>query len=163
MYNALIFVHVLSLFGFLFAHGASALVMFRVQRERDPARLHALLDLSQSMGVAMAITALLIFLSGLLGGFIGQWWGRGWIWVSLALFIAISIVMSVLGRPYLERVRRAIGIGTTEEQRRKLPIAPALPPDELARVLASGRPALVAAVGLGGLVLITWLMMYKPF
>ena len=163
MYLSLVFLHVLSIFGFLFAHGASALVMFRVQRERDLARLHALLDLSQAMGSAMAITSLLLFLFGLLAGFLGRWWGQGWIWVSLVLFIAISIVMSVLGRPYLERVRRAIGIGTTEEQRRKLPIAPALPPDELAQVLASGRPGLVAAVGLGGLVVITWLMMYKPF
>ena len=81
MYTALVFIHVLSIFGFLFAHGASALVMFRVQREREPARLHALLNLSQSMGLAMALTALLLFLIGLIAGFMGQWWGRGWIWV----------------------------------------------------------------------------------
>ncbi|MCC7359837.1 MAG: hypothetical protein IT317_10190 [Anaerolineales bacterium] len=163
MYPFLIFLHVLSIFGFLFAHGVSAAVMFKVRAEHEPARLHALLDLSQALSAAMGLTALLLFVTGLILGFMGQWWARGWIWLSLILFVALSVVMSVLGRPYLERIRAAIGIGTVEQQRQKTPPSPALPPDELAVVLASGRPMLVAAVGLGGLVIITWLMLYKPF
>ncbi len=163
MYAVLIFLHLLSIFAFMLAHGASAVVMFKLRAERDPARLHALLDLSQSMGGAMALTAAVILLTGLIGGFIGNWWGQGWIWLSLALFLVISTVMALLGRPYLERVRTAIGIGSVEARRKKLPLPPALPPEQLPAVLASGRPELVAAVGLGGLALITWLMMYKPF
>lgn len=163
MYPLLLFLHVFSTFGFLFAHGASAAVMFKVRGERDVPRLHALLDLSQALGGAMALTALLLFLTGLILGFMGGWWGRGWIWVSLALFIAISVVMSVLGRPYLERIRTAIGIGSVEDRRKKLAPPPALPFEALAAVLVSGRPMLVAVVGLVGLAVITWLMMFKPF
>ncbi len=163
MYSFLIFLHVLSVFAFLFAHGVSAAVMFKVRGERNPTRLHALLDLSQGLGGALAVTALLLFLTGLIMGFMGGWWARGWIWVSLGLFIAISVVMSVLGRPYLERIRTAIGIGSVEDRRKQRAPAPALPPEALAVVLASGRPMLVAVVGLVGLAVITWLMMFKPF
>jgi hypothetical protein len=35
-------------FGFLLAHGSSAVVAFRLRREREPARVAALLDLSSS-------------------------------------------------------------------------------------------------------------------
>jgi hypothetical protein len=163
MYAALIFLHVLSVFGFLFAHGASAAVMFKVRAECDRARIHALLDLSAGLGGAMALSALLLFVTGLVLGFMGGWWNRGWIWVSLALFLAISAVMSLLGRPYLERVRRAIGLGAVAERPEQRELSPALPASGLATALASGRPVLVAAVGLGGLVILTWLMMFKPF
>jgi hypothetical protein len=155
--------HVLSVFGFLFAHGTSAAVMFKVRRECDVARIRALLDLSAGLGGAMAVTALLLFVTGLVAGFMGGWWGRGWIWVSLALFVGVSVVMSALGRPYLERVRRAAGAASAADQRRQREAPAALPAADLGAVLASGRPGLVAAVGLGGLVVITWLMMVKPF
>jgi hypothetical protein len=46
MYPWVILAHVLSVLGFLLAHGATATVMFQVRREHDPQRLHALLDLS---------------------------------------------------------------------------------------------------------------------
>jgi hypothetical protein len=163
MYTALVVLHVLSVFGFLFAHGASAAVMFRVRHERDTARIHALLDLSAGLGGAMAVTALVLFVSGLVAGFMGGWWGRGWIWASLALFVGISVVMSGLGRPYLERVRRAIGVASVEDRRKQREASAPLPAADLGAVLASGRPRLVAVVGLGGLVVITWLMMVKPF
>jgi hypothetical protein len=163
MYTVLVVLHVLSVFGFLFAHGASAAVMFKVRRECDPARIQALLDLSAGLGGTMAVTALLLFLTGLVAGFMGGLWGRGWIWASLALFVAISVVMSALGRPYLERVRRAIGVASLEDRRKKQAAPEPLPPAALATVLASGRPRLMAVVGLGGLIVITWLMMVKPF
>ncbi len=161
MYSALIFTHVLSVLGFLMAHGASAAVMFRLRVEREPSRLCALLDLSQAVGGAMALTALVLFVSGLALGFIGAWWSSGWIWASLGLFLAISIVMSWQGRMYFERVRRALGAETRAAAEPGMPRV--LPPAALATVLASGRPMLLAGVGLGGLAVITALMMFKPF
>jgi hypothetical protein len=37
-----------------------------------------------------------------------------------------------------------------------------LPLDQLVAVLNSGQPWLPAAVGVGGLAVITWLLMFKP-
>jgi MFS family permease len=163
MYAWLVLLHVLSTLGFLLAHGASAAVMLRLRAEREPARIHALLDLSRAVSGAVAITLLLILLTGIIGGFMGDWWGWGWIWVALVLLIAISVVMSFLGRLYFDRVRHAIGVPTDDDTKKKIAPPPALPPDQLVAVLNSGRPMLLAVVGLGGLAVITWLMMLKPF
>lgn len=163
MYTWIVFAHVASTFGFLFAHGVSAVVMFKVRAERDPARICTLLELSSSVGGAMTLTAVLLLLTGLAGGFMGGWWDQGWIWVSLGLFLAISVVMSWQGRVYFERLRRAIGIPTGEAPKKEVAPPAALPPDQLAAVLVSGRPVLLAVVGLGGLAAITWLMVFKPF
>ena len=163
MYPWLIFLHVLSAFAFFLAHGATAAVMFKLRSERDPARLMALLDLSPFVGGIMTINLLLILLTGIVGGFMGRWWGQGWIWTALALLIAISFVMSFGGRLYFDRVRRALGQASPDDIRKKAAPPPAVSPDELGAVIRSGRPMLLMAVGLGGLAVITWLMMFKPF
>jgi hypothetical protein len=163
MYPWIIFLHVLSAFAFFLAHGATATVMFKVRGERDPARLAALLDLSPAVSGMMGITLLLILVTGIVGGFMGGLWGRGWIWTALVLLVAITFVMSFVGRLYFDRVRHAIGKATDDDQRKKIAPPPALPPDQLAAVINSGRPMLLAIIGLGGLAVITWLMMFKPF
>ena len=151
MYSWVIFLHVLSVLGFLLAHGSSAAVMVRLRSECEPARIQALLDLSQAVSGLMNASALLLLITGIAGGFMGAWWGRGWIWASLALLIAVGLVMSVMGRLYFERLRRA------------LVQAPDARPAALTAARDSGQPVLLAAVGLGGLVIITWLMWFKPF
>jgi len=163
MYEWIVFLHVLSAFGFLLAHGASAAVMLKVRGEKEAARLHALLDLSNAVGLWMAYTLLAVLVTGIVLGFMGGWWRSGWIWVSLVLLIALSVVMSFLGRMYLERVRHAIGVPTYDDNKKKLAPPPPAGPEELARVLTGGRAVLLAVVGIGGLVVIVWLMMFKPF
>lgn len=163
MYPYIVFLHILFVFGFLLAHGASAAVMFKLRGERDRARIHALLDLSNWAGGVMGWMAILMFITGIIAGFIGSWWGRGWIWLSLLLLIAISIVMSFLGRLYFERVRSAIGGETDDDRKKKPDPPPPVGPSELAAVLASGRPWLLTVIGMGGLTIILWLMMFKPF
>lgn len=163
MYTWVIFLHVFSVLGFLLAHGASAAVMFRVRAEREPVRLQALLDLSQAVGGLTSATALLLLVAGILGGFMGGWWGRGWIWAALVLFIAVGFVMSFLGRLYLERVRRAIGVAANEASRQATEPPQPVSREQLVAVLNSGQPMALALIGLGGLAVITWLMIFKPF
>jgi hypothetical protein len=163
MYEWIVFLHVLSAFGFLLAHGASAAVMLKVRGEKEAVRLHALLDLSNAVGLWMAYTLLAVLVTGIVLGFMGGWWRSGWIWVSLVLLIALSVVMSFLGRMYLERVRQAIGVPTYDDNKKKRAPPPPAGPEELARVLSGGRAVLLAVVGIGGLVVIVWLMMFKPF
>ena len=163
MYAWIIFLHVFSVLSFMLAHGASAAVMFRVRAERELARIHALLDLAKAFSLSVTITSSLLLITGIIAGFMGGWWGRGWIWTSLALFIAISFVMSFMGRLYFDRVRRAIGVATGADQKKKAIEPEALPPDRLVAVLNSGQPMALAVVGLGGLAVILWLMMFKPF
>jgi ABC-type multidrug transport system permease subunit len=104
--------------------------------------------------MVFALPALLVVLASGIGlGFWGGYWGRLWIWVALGLLIGIAVSMGFLGTAHYQRMRRQA----------KLDAATGTLSDELAGLLASRRPFLLAAIGGGGLVTILWLMAFKPF
>jgi hypothetical protein len=160
-----VLVHVLSVLAFVLLHGASAMVALRLRSEREPARIRALLELSTaSLGGATA-ALLVILASGIVAGIVGGWWtsGRLWLWVSVALFIGVGVAMSVIAVPHFDAVRRAVGLTTRGDRPGDAIPAAAPGEDDLAALLASRRPAVSAAIGLGGLGVITWLMQFKPW
>jgi hypothetical protein len=162
MYRWLVLLHVLSVFGFLMAHGISVGVAFALRRERNLDRIQALLNLSgNTIGVLHGVF-LILLASGVASGFIGRWWGHGWIWLSLGLLLAIYIYMGVAAAVYYSQVRKAVGLGYMEGTKAKPPVEPA---DEvmLDTLLRQSRPITLAVVGFGGLAVITWLMEFKPF
>lgn len=160
-HSLIVFAHVLGVFAFLLAHGVSAGVMFRIRRERDPVALRALLKLSEAALLSMSVGALVFFVTGILAGFSGNYWTSGtlWIWISLVLIIVVGGLMTPLARFPLDRVREAIG------DRPPKGSTAVLPPDAAAIEAAAGavQPVLVASLGLGTVVILTWLMMFKPF
>lgn len=158
-------VHVLGVLAFVLVHGASAMVAMRVRGERDPIRIRALLELSSAYQGWGWIALLIVLVSGILGGIAGGWWTSGqlWLWASVGVFIAITALMTPIPTAYLNDVRHAVGMATCDDTRKKLePLAP-VSDEELARVLDSNRPNIGAAIGLGGLAILVWLMMFKPF
>ena len=162
MYSWLVFLHVLGAFGFLLAHGSSAGVSFRLRRERNLERIRAYLELSTtSYGMAYSSLGILL-LSGILSGFVGHWWGKGWIWTALLLLVVIMTAMSFMGREYHNRLRKAVGL-PYDEKRKPQPPQPPATAEEIAALLALGRPMMLTLIGYGGLALILWLMMFKPF
>jgi len=163
MYPWLVFLHVLSGFIFFLAHGASAVVLLKLRQERDGQRIKALLDLRDYAAPAMSWSAGVLVLSGIVAGFDGNWWGRGWIWASLALLILVSVPMTFMGRMYFETVRKAIGLEYTLKGSKPSPPEKPVGDKELETIIEAGKPGWVAAVGLVGLALIVWLMMFKPF
>lgn len=162
----LVFLHVLSVFGFLIVHGASVAVAFRLRSERDRAGVRAILGLSNAYVGVMYTALAMILLTGILAGIAVGWWtsGRLWIWAALILLIAIIVAMYPLGVAHMDSLRRAVGVPTYAD-RKKDPsaIPPEASDEELARLLASPRPMQAATVGLVGIAIITWLMMFKPF
>lgn len=164
MYPWLIFVHVLAVFGFLLAHGASITVAFRIRIERRPDRVSVLLELSQASAAIMNASLIVVLATGIAGGFFGAWWGRGWIWAALGVFLLLSLAMTFIGRRSFERVRAALRLLYA-----KLPSPSAQVGSEealaedLAASLRSVHPVLLTMIGGGGLAAILWLMMFKPF
>lgn len=164
MYQWIVFTHVLGVFGFLLAHGTSAAVAFKVRGEREIARVRALLDLSMG-AVAVANVSLLVLLAaGITAGFMGNWWGRGWIWTALGLFILMSVTMSPLGSRPLNRIRQLVHAGNSSrsETINHSPLDTSAE-KQLAIMLDATHPWLLTVIGGGGLALILWLMMFKPF
>lgn len=158
----IVFLHVLGAFMFVAGHGVSMFTVFQVRKERDRAKLAALLDLSGWSLAVAGIGLLVLFISGIVAGLMLGSWGRLWIWVSLALFIVIGIAMTPVGGSYLRGLRLGIGQRPQNAKPGDPDPVPATD-DELAALQASRRPELLLWLGGGGFVVILFLMMFKPF
>ena len=144
------FVHLLGAFGFVAAHGATAAITFTLRKESDPTRVRALLDLSRSTRGVMHGSFTLLLLGGIGAGFHGKWWSSGWIWTALGLLIVLFAAAFPLAVPYFKALRAA---------------AESEPPNqaELERLLRSPRGLLLAGVETLGILVILYLMTFKPF
>jgi hypothetical protein len=160
MYSWLVLLHLLGIFGFLIAHGASASVFFALRHERNVDNIRSLLQLSGGSARALIISLLTLLLSGITAGFVGHWWRYGWIWLSLLLLIAVYAGMSLLGTRILNEVRMGLGLPSTYGEP---PRPDRFSAEELDAQLEKIHPYRLASIGFGGLALIAWLMMFKPF
>jgi hypothetical protein len=157
----IVFVHVLGAFAFAAGHGVSLFVAFQIRRERDRERLEALLDLSGwSLGLA-GVGLLVLLVSGILAGIVLGSWDQPWLWISLALFIVITVAMTPIGSAYFTRARLGLG-QRTRSVKPSDPDPVPVSDDELDKILESKRPELLLAIGAGGFVVILWLMMFRP-
>jgi uncharacterized membrane protein len=157
----IVFLHVLGAFMFVAGHGVSMFTVFQVRKEQDRAKLAALLDLSGWSLAVAGIGLLILLVSGIVAGIVLQSFGRWWIWISLALFVVIGILMTPIGGSYLRALRLAIG----QRPRNAKPGDPDPVPvsdGELAALQASNRPEQLLAIGAGGFVVILYLMMFRP-
>lgn len=162
MYRWLVFFHILGVFGFLVSHGVSMHMAFALQRERNPERLRALLGLSSSSYRTMFPSLGLIVLTGVLTGFQGHWWRYGWIWVSLVLLIGISGAMMPFGSAIYGAIRQALETSQLEKGQ-EASVEPSKSPEEIDALLKKANPIRLAVIGYGGLAVLAWLMIFKPF
>lgn len=168
MYAWLVFAHILGIFGFLIAHGTSAAVSFKLRGERDIERVRALLDLSRGASAMANVSLLVLLAAGIAAGFMGNWWGQYWIWTALILLVLISIAMLIFGSGPLIRIRQMVQPDERFQAKRKpeaqpAPAAGTVTEQQLAAMLAAVHPVLLTAIGGGGLAVILWLMLFKPF
>lgn len=154
--------HVVGAFLFVFGHGASAFAALRLRRERDVVRIGAMTDVSAASYAAMGIGWIVLLVAGIAATFMAGLWSMGWIWVSLVVFILLTVYMSFRAGEWMRGVRRAIGLPPPFSK----PDAEApepLPAEELDRMLRSPRMFEVTVVGGIGLLVIVCLMTLQPF
>ncbi len=158
MYQWLVLLHLVGVFGFLLAHGVSAFVVFRVRAEQDLGALRSLLSLSMTAGSVTFVSLLVLLVGGISAAFVGGLWSHVWPWAALGVLVVVWGAMGGQVGPAMRRLRAAVGIlgpgkglgqpGTAEE---------------IAAAQARVRPAISAAIGGVGLVALLWLMLLKPF
>ena len=110
LYPWVVFIHVAAAFLFVMGHGASMWTSDQIRRERDPARIRALLELS-SRSLGLVYTALItLLIAGIAAGIMGGHFGRGWIWAAIVVLITIIVLMYALASRYYAQVREAVGM-----------------------------------------------------
>ena len=142
MYQWIVFVHIASVLGLLLVHPVT--VAFHLKEERDDVRIRELLEVSEAASKLRWFFFGLTIATGALLGFLGSWWGTAWIWAALAIFVAIGVVMNVYGGRTIDR------IADTHDDA------------EMERLLTRFSPWLLAVTGAGGLLIVLFLMVFKP-
>ena len=158
----IVWIHVVGVLLFLLGHGVTAAVVLKLRTERDPAAVRTLLDLSRRSLNFASIGLLIWLVGGILAGFSGNHWttGQYWIWVSLVLAIAVIVMMAPMGRLYFNRIR--VTVGLTEKSNT---VDPDFVVDQSAMEAAilSGHPMVLASMGILTIVVLSWLMSFRPF
>jgi hypothetical protein len=155
----LFWLHVGSAFAFVLAHGVSVFVAVQLPRERDPARIGALLDLSLGSVKLTSLFLLVVLASGVLAAFAGDYWGRGWVWAAIGILVVLFLWMGFRGVGWFDEIRHAVGKEGFHQKEAKAGAATA----DLETLLRSSRGVEMMVVGLIGLGLLVWLMIEKPF
>ena len=161
-YPWVVFLHVAAAFVFVFAHGVSAFAAYRIREERDPVRIRAYLELSTSGVQTMYGAFGVLLLAGIAAGVMGSWFTKGWIWVAIGVLLAVLVSMYAVAARYYGAVRQAVGMPSYMQRKGEV-APPAASGPELAALLDSRRPDVIAGIGFIGLLLIIWLMVVKPF
>lgn len=162
LYGWVVVGHVIAVILAFAAHGVSAFAMFRVRAERDPARLAAILELSSSSLAIAGVGLLVAIVLGIVAAVMGGHFAKFWPWAAIIILVVVIGSMTPLAGIPMNRVRKALGLAVQGDKPTDPPRVPA-PPDELTAALAAVRPEIPTAIGVAGIVALTWLMRAKPF
>lgn len=158
LYPWVVVAHIIAVIVTFGAHGVSAFAMFVVKRESDRARLSAILSLSSTALVAAGIALLVAVVLGIVAAIMGGHFGRLWPWASIVVVVIVWLAMTPMAATPMSAVRIALGLPV----RGKIAGPPGADADIVA-AQARIRPEIVAAIGLGAIAILVWLMEVKPF
>ena len=158
MYNWVVFLHVTVIFIFLIQHAAEIIVTFKLREQKEPEGIFATYSfMPNNNSRNLRITYSLIILTGAVAGFMSVWWKQGWMWSALGVMILIWIAMVRFGGNYLTAVD-----AITERALKNKDDESAI--EKFRQDLKSRRePEIMTITSVIGMLIILWLMMFKPF
>jgi hypothetical protein len=158
VYPWLLFLHIGAVILFALAHGVHVVIMWRWREAEDPA--FGLTLFNGLPGARLTrIFLLAVVATGLLLAVLADSWGDLWMWLSLAVLAGIWLAMWRWGAGYFGLVQQAAERAV--EERGGGTSGAALEAYRAARL--GWQPRAMMAVGIGGLGLVLWLMIFKPF
>src|SRR2546423_6726212 len=153
-YNWWVFLHLIGVFGFLAAHGLSIAMGVKLRRERDPAKVNDLLQLSAASTRVFYVFFALLALGGIVAASVAHLWSQAWVWLSLIVLAVVLVFMYALAAPFYKKV----GVIA----RAKAGGSEAVTDEQFDRLLRARIPDIVSFVGTLGLVVLIYLMLFKP-
>lgn len=161
-YPWIVLLHIVGAFIFVASHGVAIWMAMQISRERDRNRITALLDLSSASLGGLYIGLVLLLVGGIWAGIVADWFKFGWIWLSLGLLVVITVLMYLIATPFFSKLRAALGQRTMQTKKTDPDPVP-LSDGEIQAIVERTPVAALTAIGVGGLLLILWLMVVKPF
>jgi hypothetical protein len=157
MQGWLLFLHIGAVLAFMLAHGVQVTVTWKMRREADPARMMQLFEALPST-LPLRWTVLAIFVTGLVLVAFDNLWLAPWIWVSLATLAAIWLLMYRWGGEYYTEIENTVmPLIAASDQAAVAELRPAFD-----RARLSWRVPAMTIVGIGGVAVILWLMVFRP-
>lgn len=154
-YNWWKFLHVAGVLAFVLFHGVSIVAALRLRTERDRTRIAEVLRFSGSSILGMYVSLGWLVVFGVVAGVKGGWWNDGWFWLSVTILVLVVAEMSAVARPYYQRVKEAVEIRPSGVPRKS--------DEELEEIMRSRVGLVNMVIGVTALVVIAWLMIFKPF
>ncbi len=159
MHEWLVFLHVAAVLGFMLAHGVQVTAMWKMRWEPDPEQNLTLLNVLPGLTLVRVMLAAVV-ISGLLVAFTGSWWDAGWLWLSLLILAVVAVAMWRYGGGYYGLIQDA---ATKALEARDDPASQPAAQQTFDAARRSWHPMGMTVIGLGGVGVILWLMMFKPF
>ena len=150
-----LFVHLLGVLAFLGAHGVSMFVLFRIRKERDRGKIADLISLSGETARPMYISLAVLIAGGIGAGTTFGLFSTWWMLTALLILLVEVGVMTAIAKPYFKRITEATAMRPSG--------VPRISDEELAALLGSKEPIAITVIGFAGLLVILWLMVFKPF
>jgi hypothetical protein len=148
------FFHVAAVLALLGTHGVSMTVLYAIRKERDRAKILAMIGVSGQSILPMYISIGAVVIFGVLLWIKVYTLSSYWIWLALVILIATIGLMTATAKPYFARVKEACQLRPSG--------VPRVSDEELGEVLNSSRAHLITAIGVIGLAAILFLMIRKP-
>ncbi len=148
-------VHLTGVLVFVGAHGVSMFVMFRIRGERDRQRIAELITFSGTTTRPMYIGLAILTIGGVGAGLTLHLFSQWWLWIAIGILLITIGLMSGLAKPYFRRITASCEIRPSG--------VPRVSDEELEQLLRSGEATMIAVIGIVGLLLILYLMLFKPF
>jgi hypothetical protein len=142
---------VLALLG---THGVSMTVLYAIRKERDRAKILAMIGVSGQSIVPMYISIAAVTVFGVLLWVKVYTLKTYWIWLAIVILVATIGLMTATAKPYFARVKEACQLRPSG--------VPRVSDEELGEVLNSSKAHLITAIGVIGLAAILYLMVFKP-
>ena len=153
-YSWLKFLHIAAVFALLGTHGVSMTVLYAIRKERDRAKILALIAVSGQSIIPMYVSIGAVVVFGAILWFKFYTLGTTWLWLAVVLLIATIGLMTAIAKPYFARVKEACQLRPSG--------VPRVSDEELGEVLNSSKAHLITAIGVIGLAAVLYLMIFKP-
>ncbi len=153
-YTWFVFLHLAGLVLFAAAHGVSMFMAYRIRPERDPSIVLANLTWSNTATRVATVGLLALLIGGVGAATVSDAWGTRWVQVSVVVLVVVIAGMYGVGARYYYALRGRLAPEALAET--------PLTETELANLLDSRVPDVLTAIGGIGLLVLVWLMVFKP-